>query len=142
MAVIGIHYDGGNYHDDDDQLVEHEIGYQNVYLHTGKGEFIYDSEDFVKDWFNAKKKYVEVMDEEPWLSGSSSCDHFITDGAKFDSAYLHTDAEGNPELRYIDYSDENWLSNQRHVYENGWEMFVNQGETPTWKELSEYCKND
>ena len=69
----------------------------------------------------AKKAYLEMMDVDPYLCNSSSVDHFIMDGAPYDSAYLMF-KEGKPYLSY-DYD------------ENGWEMFVPTGTEPTWEEL-------
>lgn len=139
MAVIGINYGGGNTYDDDDNMVINNIVYESVYLHTREENFTFNSGNFVKDWFNAKKKYVELQDKEPYLSGSSTCNHFISDGAKFDSAYLHV-VDGKPILRYIDYNDESWLENQRDIFEKGWEFFVDEGTQPTWEELKEITK--
>lgn len=134
MAVIGINYTGGNRYDDNDVLIEDEPMYESVYLHTNKGKFIFNSGNFVKDWFDAKKKYIQEFSEEEFLAGSSTCDHFIMDGAKFDSGYLHMDGE-TPVLKYVDEKDENL----REVI-NGWEMFVPEGTQPSWEELKEMCK--
>lgn len=136
MAVIGINYLGGNYYDDNDNLIEDEPKYESVYLHTVKGEILFNSGNFVKDWFDAKKKYLQEFSENEPLSGSSTCYHFIMDGAKFDSGYLHMDGE-TPVLKYIDRTNEKWyLTN----IDEGWEMFVPEGTQPTWEELKEMCK--
>jgi hypothetical protein len=138
MAVIGINYTGGNHYDDNDVLIENVPKYESVYLHTRKGEFILNSGNFVKDWFDAKKKYIEEFSEKERLSGSSTCDHFIMDGAKFDSAYLHVDGE-TPILKYVDRDDPKWYITQEDIF-NGWEMFVPEGTQPTWEELKDMCK--
>lgn len=136
MAVIGINYSGGNTYDDNDVLIESVPVYESVYLYTNEGEFTFNSGNFVKDWFDAKKKYmVEFSEKEPF-SGSSTCDHFIMDGAKYDSAYLHMVGE-TPVLKYDDKSDENWFHSD---IIDGWEMFVPEGTQPTWEELKEMCK--
>lgn len=135
MAVIGINYTGGNRYVDNDVLIEDEPKYETVYLHTQKGKFVFNSGNFVKDWFDAKKKYLQEFSNDEHLSASSSCDHFIMDGAKFDSAYLHMDGE-TPILKYVDRDDKYWfLSN----IVDGWEMFVPQGTQPTWEELKQMC---
>jgi hypothetical protein len=144
MAVIGISYDGCDHDYDDNgnriELNPSTLVYHHVYLHTQEGEFKFDSGDFVKDWFRAKMKYSrEISDKEPYLSGSSTCDHFIMDGANYDSAYLHIE-DGKGVLKYIDKSDPNYIFTQRDIYENGWEMFVEAGTKPTWEELKEMCK--
>jgi hypothetical protein len=131
MAVIGIHYGGGNHYDEEDNLIENPVDYKNVYLHFcgGDKEFVFESGNFVKDWFEAKKKFLEFHEEEVSLGSSSSVDHFIMDGAPYDSAYLvfKNDEDDTGELTY-EFDDK------------GWEMFVPKGTKPTWKELKEMCK--
>lgn len=130
MAVIGIDYSEGG----------KPLNYKGVYLHTSSGKLKFESGDFVKDWFQAKMKYAkELQDQDPFLSASSTCDHFIMDGANYDSAYLHIE-DGKGILKYVDRSDPNYLFTQSDIYENGWEMFVNPGTQPTWEELKEMCK--
>lgn len=120
MAVIGIKYDGAG----------KDLQYKLVYLKRRTGQvLLFDSGYFPKDWYDAKKKYISYADDELSLMGSSSCDQFITDGAEFDSAWLLWDKD---------------VSNPRLVYEyteDGWEMFVDKGTTPTWDELKEKCNN-
>jgi len=140
MAVIGINYKGGNYHDDDDNLIERPIIYERVTLMVSGEKFIFDSGDFVKDWAFAKNKFVEFEDELQ-LSQSSSVDHFIMDGANYDSSYLHVE-DGKPVLKYIDTTDPNYLWTQKNIYENGWEYFVPKGNNFTWEELRKYCHNE
>jgi hypothetical protein len=138
MAVIGINYDGGNQYDENGNVASNDMKYNSVYLYTNEKEFVFDSGDFIKDWYNAKKKYMEFMDKEPFLSQSSSCNHFQGDGGAFDSAYLHVINE-KPVLKYVDTTEPDWVFSQRYVFENGWEFFVKEGEKPTWEELKEYC---
>jgi hypothetical protein len=149
MAVIGIKYKGGNSYDEDDNLVEGEILYESVYLHTSEKEMIFNSGNFPKDWYDAKKAFITSQEENPndpnyfHLSGSSTCDHFIMDGAKFESAYLHMEGD-NPVLKYcVPYEDldsvEDMIKNQS-IYEGGWEFFVPEGTKPTWEELKESFK--
>jgi hypothetical protein len=128
MAVIGIHYGGGNRYDDEDNLIENPVDYKNVYLHFcgGDKEFVFDSGNFIKDWYDAKKKFLEFHEDEV-----SSVDHFIMDGAPYDSAYLvfKNDEDDMGELTY-EYNDK------------GWEMFVPKGTKPTWEELKQMCKTE
>lgn len=144
MAVIGINYTGGNSYDEDDNLIEGEVLYESVYLHTSEKEMIFNSGNFPKDWYDAKKAFVTAQDETPndinyfHLSGSSTCDHFIMDGAKFDSAYLHMKGD-NPVLKYCVLGEDSDLEN-RSIYEEGWEFFVPEGTKPTWEELKESFK--
>lgn len=138
MAVIGINYTGGNTYDDNDNIIGNNMKYKSVYIHTNKKQYKFKSGNFIKDWFDAKKKYMEIMDKEPYLSGSSTCDHFQGDGGKFDSAYLHV-IDGEPVLKYVDHSDPDWWRNQCDIFE-GWEFFVPEGTQPTWEELKKMCK--
>lgn len=138
MAVIGINYTGGNIYDGDtDNIIDNDMVYESVSLFIkGNKTLIFNSSNFVKDWFDAKKKYVEIMHDEPFLSASSTCNHFQWDGGKFDSAYLHT-IDDVPVLKYMD--DSKLIDEQTDVY-NGWEFFVDEGTKPTWEELKEICK--
>lgn len=131
MAVLGITYnDGGK-----------PLNYEHVYLHARNIERVFDTGDFVKDWFNAKQAYVQdIQNKEPYLSHSSTVDHFIMDGAEYDSAYLHF-KDDEPVLLYMKETDDPAEDMaQRYIYEDGWEFFVNKGERPTWEELKAYCK--
>lgn len=142
MAVIGINYDGFAYdYDDNGEKIKIDpsdpkyLKYESVYIHYQGGEKIFDSGNFIKDWFDANKFFqLELMDKEPYLSGSSSCDHFIMDGANFDSAYLHI-VDEKPVLKYLD-NNVDFLQ-QSEIYKNGWEFFVPEGTKPTWEELKE-----
>ena len=132
MAVIGIHYGGGNTYDDEGNVTENPVDYKNVYLHFcgGDKEFIFDSGNFVKDWYDAKKKFVEFHEDEVSLGASSSVDQFIMDGAPYESAYLvFKNDDDNGELVY-------------EYDEKGWEMFVPKGIKPTWEQLKEMCKTE
>jgi hypothetical protein len=152
MAVIGINYSGCDHdYDDNDDRIEIDpsdpeyLKYESVYIHYQEGEKIFNSGNFIKDWFDAKKFFQEeLMDKEPYLSGSSTCDHFIMDGAKFESAYLHI-IEDKPVLRYCTWEDDSQdkieiLIENREIYEKGWEFFVPEGTKPTWEELKESFK--
>lgn len=143
MAVIGINYEGANHdYDDNGERIETPGGlkYKSVYVHYEGGEKVFDSGNFIKDWFDAKGFYARgLMDKEPYLSGSSTCDHFHMDGADFDSAYLHI-VDDKPVLKYVNTENPNWFMTQRDVYEKGWEFFVEPGTQPTWEELKEMCK--
>jgi hypothetical protein len=152
MAVIGIRYSGCDHdYDDNDERIEIDpsdpeyLKYESVYIHHRDGEKVFDSGNFIKDWFDAKKFFqVELMDKEPYLSGSSTCDHFIMDGAKFESSYLHI-IDDEPVLRYCTWADDSLdmmeiLIENREIYEKGWEFFVPEGTKPTWEELKEMCK--
>ena len=132
MAVISIEYCGGNYHDDDDNLIEEPIDYKRVSLFfSDDKEFFFDSGDFIKDWYFAKKKFLEFVDNEYTLVQSSSVDHFIMDGAPYESAYL-----------VFNDNDESKVHLEYEYNEKGWEMFVNKGTKPTWEELKKYCKGE
>lgn len=133
MATIGINYNESG--------KENDLGYKGVCLHYGKfEEKVFDSGDFVKDWFECKKFIAnsKILEEEVFVLQSSSVDHFFMDGAKFDFAYLHFEND-EPVLKYIDKSDPRWFINQQNVFENGWEYFVDENTKPTWDELRIRC---
>lgn len=82
---------------------------------------------------------MEMEDDSPYHSHSSSVDHFIMDGAPYDSAYLHiVDEKGV--LKYLDRSDPNWFLDKNGVGE-GIEFFVPENTKPTWGELNELCND-
>ena len=119
MAIVGIRYEGGSEKDN--------LGYKSIYMSLKDGEkILFDSGDFVKDWYACNKYIILDLDrnEDPSIANSSTVDHFIMDGAKFDSAYLGFDKDDNPYL-YYEYDGE------------GIEYFVPEGTTPTWNELKE-----
>jgi len=132
MAYTTINYDDGN---------EQNLGYESVELHFGKDEKKYfNTGNFVKDWWDRTKFIIQtLLDSEPFFTHSSSIDHFIMDGAPYDSAYLHTTDDGKPILKYIDKTDPHYLLNQAEIYE-GIEIFVPEGTQPTFEELKEMCK--
>lgn len=127
MAYININYNEGG----------EPLNYQNVTIGSmlNNNSKVFESGDFVKDWFNVIKYYFQEMGGEPLLS-SSSVDHFFMDGADYDSAYLHFEND-LPVLKYVDRSDKNWYNGP--IVE-GIELFVEPGTQPTWEELKEYCK--
>ena len=120
MAVIGITY-------------EEPIPstYENVDIQYGDGmkeKKIFASGDFVRDWWEMRKFMIQnLLDSEHAFCHSSSVDHFIMDGAQFDSAYLRTDDDGKPYFQY------EWNG-------EGIEFFVPKGTKPTWGELKELYK--
>jgi len=118
MAFIDIRYDDGNASD-----------YEAVEIHYGNSDKkVFASGNFVKDWWNMRKFMIQnLLDSEIHFSHSSSVDHFIMDGAKFDSAYLKTDDDGKPYFTYV-YDDE------------GIEFFVAEGTQPNFEELKEICE--
>jgi len=114
MAVKRIRYEEGT-----------DTGYECVELCYGENEVKkFDSGDFVKDWYDCMKHIILGDLNEP-IMNSSSVDHFIMDGAPYDSAYLIPDDE-NTQLFY-EYSDKRL------------EFFVPRGTKPTWSELKEMC---
>lgn len=108
------------------------------YSHIRLGQKEFKSGDFIKDWFNVTKFLCEARDDEDWepIMFSSSVDHFIQDGAPFDSAYLHMENDV-PILRYFDRTNPQWFMTE---IDNGIEFFVPEGEQWTWEKLKEYCK--
>lgn len=138
MAVISINYDEGN---------EENLGYESVEIHYGKNEKkVFDSGEFVKDWFDMRKMVIlELSKTESHFPLSSSVNHFIMDGAPYDSAYLHF-TEDKAILKYINRKKNNLDMDEmianREIYENGIEFFVEENTTPTWEELKERFKSN
>jgi len=121
MAVYGITYEEGT--NTGYKLVD--ISYDNL-----KKEKKFDSGNFLKDWYDLIK-WINFADLNEPVIGSSSVDHFIMDGAPYDSAYLKIDDDKKPYLSYeYDYRDE------------GIEFFVPKGTQPTWEELRKLCDDE
>lgn len=125
MAVINIDYDDGN---------KQNLGYKSVEVLYGKNtneKKVFDSGNFVKDWFNCIKFcMLDIPKKEYPVMFSSSVDNFIMDGALYDSAYFIYENSANGE--HLKYGNE-WDG-------KGIEHFVPRGTKPTWKELKEMCK--
>jgi hypothetical protein len=119
MSVTGINYEEGS--------KKKDLGYESVSVayDNVKKEKMFDSGDFVKDWYDATK-FTLHLEGELYHSNSSSVDHFIMDGALFDSMYLGFDEENKTGVLSTQYGD-------------GVELFVKKGTTPTWEELREIC---
>lgn len=120
MAVVSIEYNEGN---------KTKLGYVSVKLAYGNDlQAIFNSGDFVLDWFNFRK-FTVMNNFDELIAYSSSIDLFIMDGATYDSAYLVKDETDKFDLCYGD----NW-----HTL--GIEFFVNKGTTPTWEEFKNLYK--
>lgn len=117
------------------------LNYKSVEIHFGnKEKKFFDTGDFVKDWWDRTKYIIqELLDSGDVFINSSSVDHFIMDGAPYDSAYLHV-VDEKPVLKYVDTTDPDYLFTQADIFEHGTEMFVPEGTKPTWEELKEICK--
>jgi len=121
MAVIGITYNEPN-----------PETYKHVSIHYGGGDEIFDSGNFIKDWYAHNKWIAKEIDDklkdEHGFSNSSSVDHFIMDGASVISKYLKYDEDDNPYLT----KDYDW-------YDPGTEVFIPKDEDWTWEEYKQYC---
>jgi hypothetical protein len=74
MSVISIKYKGYK---------------ENLkYIRLSCDDNIYNSGNFVVDWFDVITDYI-INNKYTYISTSSSVDHFIMDGAPFYSAYLY-----------------------------------------------------
>jgi len=125
-AFISIDYD----------LTKDGIKYNSVKLSLNEKDISFNTGNFVKDWYDCKKTMIFTDDIE-YTTMSSSVDHFIMDGAPYDSAYLHMENDKGV-LKYIDRTDENWYITQENIF-NGIEFFVKENTQPTWDELKETC---
>lgn len=132
-AIIRINYDEGN----------ENLGYQSVELDcTDKNNSkVFSTGDFIKDWYDMRKYMITVLsDIEPYFIHASSVDHFIMDGAPYDSAYLHMDNDDDkPVFKYFDKTDPKWYL--QGVDEGGIEFFVPENTQPTWEEFRDKYKD-
>jgi hypothetical protein len=99
----------------------------NVSLISGE-KLVFDSGDFMKDWYFALKYLVNLENWEP-ISYSSSVDHFIMDGAPYDSAYFRVEVGSG--VGVLDFKES----------KEGIEIFVKSGWVPSWEEFRSYCNN-
>jgi len=133
MAYITINYaEAGS---------KEPLNYKSVEIHYGDElKRIFNTGDFVKDWYDMRKfMIIELSETETHFSHSSSVDHFIMDGAPYESAYLHM-SEDKAELKYVDHNDPDYIYTQQDIFENGIEFFVPEGTQPTWEELKTLYK--
>jgi len=124
MAIVAINYDEGNIKD---------LRYKSVNFSYGnpRQEKVFASGNFVKDWFDMRKFMIqELFETELHFSQSSSVNHFIMDGAPYDSEYLVYDEK---EEKYVLKYGSEWC-------DKGIEFFVPEHTQPTWDELKEMCK--
>jgi hypothetical protein len=133
-AFITINYNEGN---------KKDLGYESVELHyshnKNEKKLFFNTGNFIKDWYDMNKFInMELLGNVSFISYSSSVNHFIMDGAPYDSAYLHIIDE-KPILKYLNHSDPNWWMNTEDM-ENSVEFFVPENTQPTWEELKEMCK--
>lgn len=118
MSVVHINYEGCN----------ETLKYQNVTC----DEVVYESGDFIKDWYDLMKDYLKESKYEHIVC-SSSVDHFFFDGANYDSAYL-TLEDGIWNFKYIDIENMTILE-QHLIVDSGVEYFVPNGTRMTWNEF-------
>ncbi len=146
MAVIGIRYDeGANKRKVMASYTAVTLRARNKKVKSGSVTKIYNSGDFVKDWYNAKRYYIRyAQDDDPHFSHSSSVDHFFMDGANFTPAYLHVVDElyvenGEAKKRRIGVLKYHGDEPKQEVVE-GFEYFIPKGRRWTWEELKAYVK--
>lgn len=122
MSVISIRYNG----------------YKETikYIHLSCDDDIYNSGNFVVDWFNVITDYI-VNNKYSYITVSSSLDHFIMDDAPFHSAYLYK-MNNKWELIYIDEIED--LLEQDIIIRKGIEFFVPENNRMSWEELKTYCR--
>jgi hypothetical protein len=129
-AFISIEYNEGN---------KGNLAYKHVSISYDNEKKEFSSGNFVVDWFNAKKFFVQELNEKvDYMVQSSSVDNFIMDGAPYDSAYLHF-VDDKPVLKYLDRTDKYWFFDKEKIAD-GMEIFVPENTKPTWEELKEMVK--
>lgn len=126
MAVVSIQYNEGG---------DRNLDYKSVKItyHNGKDKKKFSTGDFVKDWFDCLKFIIMEMGDKEYIMHSSSVNHFIMDGAPFDSAYLILE-NNEPILKYLNDSSED-----DKIVDEGIELFVPRGTKPSWQELKLNC---
>ncbi len=129
MAYISIEYNEPN----QNEYKSVKVGLSN------KTETKFNSGNFIKDWFECLK-FIANQDNNEHTICSSTVDHFITDGDKYESAYLHTNRTEDGELLYIDETDPNWIHTQDWITK-GIEIFVPTNTKPTWEQFKQIIKN-
>lgn len=123
MAVISIDYNDGN---------KKDLGYKSIDVSYNnlKSKKVFNSGNFVKDWYDCIKFCItKIQNTEP-IMHSSSVNHFFMDGANYDSAYLVVTKE-NVSLSY---------DSSKHG--ENIELFVEENTTPTWDELRKICGDE
>lgn len=135
MAVISINYEEGSR--------KKNLGYESVDLHffgsKKEKKKVFKTGSFVRDWF-LLNKFIALADLQEPIMHSSSVDHFIMDGAPYDSAHLCTKNDVDVFLYYRD----DTITDIKQVMLNdalnpGIEFFVHKGDKPTWQELRQQC---
>lgn len=121
MAWLTINYDDGDAN-----------SYRNIELtFEDNTEKIFNTGDFVQDWYDYKK-YIIFSDIEERIGYSSSVDHFIMDSKKYKSKYLHkmsTDENGKEVWDLLD----DWNEGRT-------EFFLKVDENLNWKQLKSRCE--
>jgi len=90
---------------------------------------LFNTGDFVKDWYDSIKHLLTNLGDEPHHMHSSSVDHFQMDGKGYDSMYMA-------------YNEETKSGELSTEYGDGIEFFVKAGTTPTWNELRKICGDE
>lgn len=86
---------------------------------------MFDTGDFIKDWFDLIK--FLAFETKGRTNFSSSVDHFIMDSGIYDCAYMVFE-DGEAQLSY-------------GYVEDAIEIFVPENTQPTWSELKQKYKN-
>ena len=104
--------------------------YYGIEVHYGNNEIkVFNSGDFVKDWAQSMKfKINELSDKEAFFIHSSSVNHFIMDGNRYEPCYLVFNEKDNPSLKFGD--EISFKTKNTSI-----EFFVEEGERCTWKEF-------
>jgi hypothetical protein len=134
MAIIDVKYN---------KLENNDIEYKSIIVsRLNNNETMFNSGDFVKDWYNVIKHCLNNLENEH-ISYSSSVDSFVIDGAPYDSAYLYLDENEKPILFYPDNINPEKIKESNeflHSKKDKIELFVNRGEKLSWEQLKDKCK--
>ena len=120
MALISLNKDNGKY-------ASLAVTYPDDY-YDGESQKIFDSGDFIKDWYDSIKFLLVDMGLTGRIYLSELLSDFI-EKSPYDKAYLIVDKKtGESKLVYNKIENDDIL-----------DFFVPAGEKPTWNQLREYC---
>lgn len=129
-GFITIEYDDGN-----------QSTYQAVKLTYGENHKevqLFNSGNFVKDWYQARKF---IQDNLNGAGCSSSVDHFIMDGEEYKELGLYWDTKNEKWMLDGELDDMDIIKQSLKLINNGY-VFIPSNETWSYEEYIKYCKDE
>lgn len=87
---------------------------------------VFDSGNFVKDWYSRTKFVITEIQTSEYHFCSSVVDHFIMDGAPYDTLWLAINGKD--------------ISLQPTYQNLSVRFFVEKGERPSWEDFRKMCE--